>query len=144
MPASSSLAPLARILPIIASRLARTVAGVDAAQRVVGAEFEDHQVGLLGQRPVEPRQPAGGGVAGHPGIDDARANAVGASRASKLAGKLASSGRPNPAARLSPNTSICGGLAAAAEPPITSIAIRNNRPLRRGARRCGQLAIPAG
>ena len=49
IPASSSLAPLALIFPINLSRLARTVAGGNAAQHVVGAEFEDHEIGIIGE-----------------------------------------------------------------------------------------------
>src|SRR3546814_4924842 len=37
---------------------------IEAAQAVVGAQFQDNRVGIVGQRPVEPRQPAGGGVTG--------------------------------------------------------------------------------
>ena len=44
--------------------------GVDAAQRVVGAERQDHEFGLVGERPIEPRQAIGRGVARDPGIDD--------------------------------------------------------------------------
>ena len=43
---------------------------IGAAQRVVGAEFEDYALGSLGNRPVEPVAAAGGGIAGHPGIAD--------------------------------------------------------------------------
>ncbi len=44
--------------------------GIDAAQGVVRAELEDHRLGSVGDGPVEPREPAGGGVAGYPGIGD--------------------------------------------------------------------------
>ena len=47
---------------------------VDAAQRIVGAEFEDHDIGLVGKRPGEPGDAAGGGVTGDAGIDDPRRN----------------------------------------------------------------------
>ena len=40
-----------------------------AAQAVVGAELDDHDLRRIGERPVEPRQPAGAGVARDPGID---------------------------------------------------------------------------
>ena len=43
---------------------------VEPAQHVVGAEFDDHAVGAVGHRPVEPVEPAGGGVAGDARIDD--------------------------------------------------------------------------
>ena len=49
---------------------------VDAAQRIVGAEFEDHQRRLVSQRPIQPRQPARRGVARHPGIDHLRRDLV--------------------------------------------------------------------
>ncbi len=49
---------------------------IDAAQRVVGAQGEDHQIGLVGERPIEPGQPARGGVARDAAIDDARVDAV--------------------------------------------------------------------
>ncbi|MGY4381355.1 hypothetical protein ACVWZ3_008994 [Bradyrhizobium sp. i1.3.6] len=39
--------------------------GVDAAQRVVGAELDDHAVGSVRDRPVEPVTAAGRGISGH-------------------------------------------------------------------------------
>jgi len=45
---------------------------IDAAQRVVGAERQDHQVGLVSQRPIEPRETACRCISGNAGIDDAR------------------------------------------------------------------------
>ena len=50
------------------------------AQHVVGAERDDHAVGLVRHRPVEPGEPVGGGVAGHPGIGDLGRNALGLER----------------------------------------------------------------
>ena len=44
--------------------------GIEAAQRVVGAELDQHDVGLVGQHPVEPVEPARRGVAGHALIQD--------------------------------------------------------------------------
>ena len=41
------------------------------AQGVVGAKFENHQVRLVGQGPVEAGEAAGAGIAGDAGIDDA-------------------------------------------------------------------------
>ena len=67
---------------------------IDAAQHVVGAEFEDHRLGAVRHRPVEPGEPAGGGVAGHAGIGDLDGNALGLERAASLAGNAASAGRP--------------------------------------------------
>ncbi len=54
----------------MASRFFSVMFRADAAQHVVGAEFEDDELGSVRDRPVEPRQPAGGGVAGHAGIGD--------------------------------------------------------------------------
>ncbi len=48
---------------------ARVTVGIDAAQGIVGAEFDDHRLGSLRHRPVEPVAAAGSGIAGHPGID---------------------------------------------------------------------------
>ena len=42
---------------------------IDAAQHVVRPELDDDAVGPVGNRPVEPLEPAGRGVAGHAGID---------------------------------------------------------------------------
>ena len=50
------------------------MAGVYAAQRVVGAKCQDNQIRLVRERPIEPRKPAGRRISGHPGIDDARLN----------------------------------------------------------------------
>ena len=43
----------------------------DAAQRVVGAQFDDDEIGLLRHRPFQPRQATAGGVARHARIGDA-------------------------------------------------------------------------
>ena len=43
---------------------------LDAAQHVVGAEFENDGVGAFRHRPIEPRQAAGRGIAGDTGIGD--------------------------------------------------------------------------
>ena len=60
----------------IASSARRGQLRIDPAQGVVGAELEDHGLGAVGHRPVEPRKPAGGGVAGHPGIGDLGGDAL--------------------------------------------------------------------
>ena len=52
------------------SRSPAGTGGIDAAQHVVGAEFEDDAVGAVGDRPVEPFEPARCGVAGDARIDD--------------------------------------------------------------------------
>ncbi len=51
--------------------------GIDPAQRVIGAEFQDHRLGAVRNRPVEAGEPARGGVAGHPGIGDLGGDAPG-------------------------------------------------------------------
>jgi hypothetical protein len=61
--------------------------GVDAAQHVVGAELDDDDVGLRGNGPFEPRQPVGGGVARHAGIDDGDVVAARLERHLKLLGE---------------------------------------------------------
>ena len=141
MPASSSLAPLALILSIILSRLARTVAGVDAAQHVVGAEFEDHEIRLVGQRPVEPRQPARRRVAGRPAIDDLRVDPVGAQprfelRRKALLGRQAEPGGQAVAERQ--DLRRPGGRRGRAPQPQTTASSRTGR-------RIGSLAniVPA-
>ncbi len=45
--------------------------GIEAAQHVVGAEFEDDAVGAVGERPIEPRKAVFCRIAGDAGIDDA-------------------------------------------------------------------------
>ena len=54
----------------MASMALRGTGRVEPAQHVVGAELEDHPVGAVGHRPVEPVEPAGGGVAGDARIGD--------------------------------------------------------------------------
>src|SRR5215472_676118 len=49
---------------------------LDATQRVVGAERQDHEIWLVGERPVEPPKTARGGVAGDPRIDHPRRDPV--------------------------------------------------------------------
>ena len=96
---------------------------IDPAQGVVGAEFEDHRLGAFRDRPVEAAEPAGGGIAGHPGIDDRRGDALGLERLPPaLAGKAASAGSPKPALSESPSTTIFTGRSAAAEPPAGASA----------------------
>ena len=46
------------------------LAGIQAAERVIGAELDDHHLGILGQGPVEPGEPAGRGVARNPAVQD--------------------------------------------------------------------------
>jgi hypothetical protein len=54
----------------ILSRFFSVIAGDDAAQHVVGAEFEDDQLRAVRDRPVEARQAAARGVARDAGIGD--------------------------------------------------------------------------
>jgi hypothetical protein len=43
---------------------------LDSAQRIIGAQFEDHQVGLLPERAVDAGEAPGSGVARYPLVDD--------------------------------------------------------------------------
>ena len=88
MPASSTAWPRALSFSTICDSAFAGDGGVDAAQRVVGAELDDDDVGLGGNGPFEPRQPVGGGVARHAGIDDGDVMAALLSgRASSCSGK---------------------------------------------------------
>ena len=58
--------------------------GVHGAQHVVGAQFEDHRIGAVRHRPIEPRKPAGAGVARHAGIGDFDRKAFGLERPFEL------------------------------------------------------------
>ena len=54
---------------------------VERAQHVVGAQFDDHEVGLARQpveRPAEPRAPGLAGIARHAAVDHGRGDAVAA------------------------------------------------------------------
>jgi len=42
--------------------------GLDSAQRIVGAQFEDHDIGFLGKRAVHTGEAAGGGVSRNPRV----------------------------------------------------------------------------
>ena len=53
---------------------------VEPPQSVVGAQFDDRRVGLVGEGPVKACQAAGGGIAGNPGVDDPNRLAGGAQR----------------------------------------------------------------
>ena len=69
--------------------------GVEGAQHVVGAKFDDDQVGRARQAvegPAEPRLAVGGGVARHPAIGDGRGDAVAAQAGLEL-GREAEPGR---------------------------------------------------
>ena len=79
---------MARLEPL-EHRLERAAGqlGIDPSQGVVGAELEDHGLGAVGDRPVEPREAAGGGVARHSGIGDLRRDALGGERPLELCRK---------------------------------------------------------
>ena len=70
---------------------------LDPAQHVVGAELEDDRIGALRHRPVQPRQPVGGGIAGDAGIGDLGGDALAVSAACRRGTKPSLSGRPYPA-----------------------------------------------
>ena len=63
---------------------ARVTLRIDAAQRVVGTEFQDDGIGPVRNRPVEAGEPARGGVSGYPRIGDFRGNAFGGKGALQL------------------------------------------------------------
>ncbi len=70
MPASSTGDPR---LAEAGEQVVKGVAGdrrIDAAERVIGAEFDDDCVGILAERPVDPGGAVAGCVPGNPGIDD--------------------------------------------------------------------------
>ena len=85
--------------------------GIDAAQGVVGAEFEDHGLGSLRHRPVEPVAAAGTGIAGHPGIDHVDRLSPWLSRLfAAVAGMPRRPDRPRPALSELPSTTILIGF----------------------------------
>ena len=77
----------------------RVTLGIDAAQHVVGAKFQDHRIGARRHRPVEPRKPAGRGVAGHAGIGDVDGKAFGLERLFQPRRKGGRSGQPEACAQ---------------------------------------------
>ena len=94
MPQSSTSILRAFSFAMIVSKAARVTLGSSAAQHVVGAEFEDHRVGAVSDRPVEPRQSARGGVAGDAGILDRDRDAFGLERLFELLRKRVRLGEP--------------------------------------------------
>ena len=97
--------------------------GIDAAQHVVGAEFDDDRVGAVGDRPVEPRQSARGGVARDAGILDLDIVTPGLQRAFELRRK-----------GVLRRQAVAGG---------ERIAERHNLQRRIGPRGCGKAAPPS-
>ena len=152
MPASSSLAPLALIFPIILSRLARTVAGsmprsmsLAPSSRITrsGLSASDQSSRASPPAVVSPELPA---LMTCASIPSARR------RFSSCAGKLCSGGRPNPAVRLSPNARIFDVRAARRGPPLQPQRTassrtsdgesgRSERHCRLAVRRIGVLAL---
>ena len=87
MPASSAVCPRSSSLrEDFGERLARH-GRIDAAQRVVGAELDDDDVGLRRHRPFEPRQAVRRRVAGHAGIRHGHVVPARAKRGFELLGK---------------------------------------------------------
>jgi hypothetical protein len=70
MPASHTVTPAAFSFSTMAPRFFSVDAGIGAAQRVVAAQLDQHDVGLVGQHPVDPVEPARRGVARHAVIED--------------------------------------------------------------------------
>ena len=68
-PAAAALPEITRALSAHTG-IRSWVGGVDAAQRIIGAELQDDEIGLVGERPIEPRQAACRGVSRDPAIDD--------------------------------------------------------------------------
>ena len=50
---------------------------LEAAQHVVGTKLENDGLGAVRHRPIEPREPIRGSVAGDAGVLDFRGNALG-------------------------------------------------------------------
>ena len=80
MPASSVDAPNSPIPRQDRVEIGLHLVRGQAAQAVVGAELDDHDLRRVGERPVEPRQPAGAGIARDPGVDHVPAVAFGPER----------------------------------------------------------------
>ena len=97
----------------ISSSASRVTFGSMPAQHVVGAELEDHGVGALRHRPVEPGEPAERGVAGDAGIDDLDREALGLERLLELGREGRAGGQAEPAVSESPSATIRTGRSAA-------------------------------
>ncbi len=61
--------------------------GVEPTQSIVGAEFDNHRLGPFRNRPVQAAEPAGSGIARHPGIGDLNGDAFGRQRLCQFGGK---------------------------------------------------------
>ncbi len=67
---------------------------LDAAQHVVGAEFDNDRIGAVRHRPVEPGKAVGGGIAGDAGIGDRYGGAFGGKRRLQPRHKAVLVGKP--------------------------------------------------
>ena len=114
MPASSTGIWRSLSRRTISSSALRVTCGIDATQHVVGAKLHDDRVGAVRHRPVEPRKPARGGVAGNAGIGDLDRDAPWPQRRFELGRKCgaAPAGR-SPAVSESPSATIVTGRSAA-------------------------------
>ena len=59
-----------------ASRLASVSAGANPRSASFAPSSTDHQVGCIGQHPVEPRSPSGRGIAGDAGVDGTHVQSI--------------------------------------------------------------------
>ncbi len=80
MPASITAMPRALSRVTICVERRACAGGIEPAQRVVGAELDDHGVRAVGNRPVEPGEALRRGVAGHARIGDLDGHALGLQR----------------------------------------------------------------
>ena len=67
---------------------------VDCAQGIVCPERHDDRVGTVGQRPFEPREPPGRGIARDPGVDHPRVEPTTAQRRLQPGGKRVAGSEP--------------------------------------------------
>ena len=58
-----------------------------STKHVIATKNDDHRLRIIGKRPVEARQPTGGGVSRHAGIDDRYLGASGGEVTLQLVGK---------------------------------------------------------
>src|SRR5712692_1541902 len=113
MPVSSNLAPLASILPIIASRLARTTAGSMPRSASLAPSSRMTMSGFSASAQSSRARPPAVVSPDTPALTTWTTVPSAFSRASRRDGKAASAGSPSPAVRLSPNASTSGTRAAA-------------------------------
>ena len=94
MPASRIGRCAAFALSRIAASVSFVSVGLQAAQHVVGAEFDDQRVGVGRNRPVVAREAVLGGVARDAGVDHRDVKTLGSQRRLELVGKALPGGRP--------------------------------------------------